>query len=155
MPFIRYWIGDRGRLTDKKCPCGRGFPLLESVSGRSLETFINSKGEYVSPVSLISTIGYTFLDPGFVKKFQLVQDDYSYITVKTILEPGISREEIQPDLDNISKKIQLVMGEECIVSYDFVDRIPLTKSGKYLYTVCNIPNKNTLVQGVTKGGVEP
>jgi phenylacetate-CoA ligase len=35
MPFIRYRIGDRGRLTARACLCGRGFPLLETVLGRS------------------------------------------------------------------------------------------------------------------------
>ncbi len=140
MPFIRYKIGDRGRLTNKKCPCGRGFVLLESVSGRTVETFINPKGEYVSPMYLIDAVAYTLLNPGYVKKFQLVQDDYAHITVKMILQPGISRNEMQPDLERISKKIQLAMGEKCIVSYRFVDDIPPTKSGKYLYTVCNIPH---------------
>jgi phenylacetate-CoA ligase len=144
MPFIRYKIGDRGRLTSKKCPCGRGFRLLESVSGRTVETLINHKGEYVSPMYFIDAVAYTLVNPGFVKKFQVVQNDYSHILVKMILQPGTTPDEMQPDLDRISKKIQLVMGEECIVSYRFVDDIPPTKSGKYLYTVCNTPHKQSV-----------
>ncbi len=58
-----------------------------------------------------------------------------------ILKPGITPDEMQPDFDRISKKIQFVMGEACMVSYKFVDEIPPTKSGKYLTTVCNIPDK--------------
>ncbi len=141
MPFIRYQIGDRGRLTNRICPCGRGFPLLESVWGRNIETFINLRGEYVSPIYFIGAVAYTLLHPGFVKKFQVVQNDYSDITVKMILKPGITPDEMQPDFDRISKKIQFVMGEACMVSYKFVDEIPPTKSGKYLTTVCNIPDK--------------
>lgn len=32
--FIRYALGDWGRLSARPCPCGRGLPLLASVAGR-------------------------------------------------------------------------------------------------------------------------
>jgi phenylacetate-CoA ligase len=138
MPFIRYRIGDRGRLTARACSCGRGFPLLETVLGRSMESFITPEGAVVSPIYLITMIG-TSLHAGLVKKLQIVQEDCHHITLKTVLEPGVSQLEIQANLDPISEKIRAVMGPSCAVSHDFVDDIPPTKSGKYLYTVCKLP----------------
>ena len=44
MPMIRYRIGDRGRLTSRACACGRGFPVLDALSGRVMESMTNSKG---------------------------------------------------------------------------------------------------------------
>lgn len=37
MPFVRYAIGDVGALAvpEAQCPCGRGLPLLDHVTGRS------------------------------------------------------------------------------------------------------------------------
>ncbi len=35
MPFVRYAIGDLGSLAAEPCPCGRGLPLLDHVTGRS------------------------------------------------------------------------------------------------------------------------
>lgn len=35
MPLIRYRTGDLAIRSDRPCPCGRGFPLLERVEGRS------------------------------------------------------------------------------------------------------------------------
>ena len=37
MPFVRYAIGDLGALAEPeaRCPCGRGLPLLDHVTGRS------------------------------------------------------------------------------------------------------------------------
>jgi phenylacetate-CoA ligase len=140
MPFIRYRIGDRGRLTAKACPCGRGFPLLRSVLGRSMESFITPEGVFVSPIYLIAIIVRAF-KPGFVRKFQVVQEDYSQITVKVIVEPGkagIGQTEIQADLDSITEEVRSLIGQQCKVSYAFVEDIPPTPSGKYLYTVCKV-----------------
>jgi phenylacetate-CoA ligase len=138
MPFIRYRIGDRGRLTARTCACGRCFPLLETVMGRSMESFITPEGAVVSPIYLITMIGAS-LRPGFVKKLQLVQEDYRHVLLKVMLESGVSQTEIRAHLDPISEKIRSVMGEHCAVSYAFVDDIPPTHSGKYLYTVCKLP----------------
>jgi phenylacetate-CoA ligase len=80
----------------------------------------------------------TSLRPGFVKKLQLVQEDYRHIILKVVLESGVSQAEIRAHLDPISEKIRSVMGQSCAVSYAMVDDIPPTKSGKYLYTVCKL-----------------
>jgi phenylacetate-CoA ligase len=138
MPFIRYRIGDRGRLTARACPCGRGFPLLETVLGRGMESFITAEGAVVSPIYLITMIG-TSVHQSFVKKLQLVQEDYRHIILKVVLESGVSQAEMRAHLDPISEKIRSVMGQSCAVSYAMVDNIPPTNSGKYLYTVCKLP----------------
>lgn len=36
-PIIRYRIGDRGRWLDRKCLCGRPYPLMDAVHGRSFD----------------------------------------------------------------------------------------------------------------------
>jgi phenylacetate-CoA ligase len=137
MPLIRYRIGDRARLTEKVCPCGRGLPLLESVSGRVMEVFVNQKGEFVSPVYFAHLLGVVY-NSGFIEKFQVVQEDYHTVTIKLILSPGYGPREVEDQLDLIADKVRLVMGKECKVSYEFVEDIPPTKSGKYLYTVSKV-----------------
>ena len=37
MPVIRYEVGDRGVPSDRVCPCGRGLPLMESITGRTAD----------------------------------------------------------------------------------------------------------------------
>ncbi len=57
MPFIRYRTGDLAAQSDRKCPCGRGLPILERVEGRSTgpviesETAISRKRPSVEPAS--------------------------------------------------------------------------------------------------------
>jgi phenylacetate-CoA ligase len=138
MPFIRYRIGDRGRLTANPCPCGRGFPLLESLLGRSMESFITVDGAIVSPVYLITVLGAA-LDPKIFRKFQLVQDDTSHVTLKVMLDPHTNSDQIGPHLSSAAEKIRNVMGPNCEVSPELVDDIPATDSGKYLYTISKVP----------------
>ena len=37
MPFIRYKIGDRARISGRSCSCGRSLPLIEEIIGRSFD----------------------------------------------------------------------------------------------------------------------
>ena len=134
MPFLRYRIGDRGKLTHDRCPCGRGFPLLESLSGRMIEVLVNAKGEQVDPIYFIQLVSVIF-NRGFVRKFQVVQDEDGALTLNVVLEAHATQEAVQPNLHEVLDKIRLVMGEGCPIGVTFVDDIPLSASGKHPYVV--------------------
>ncbi len=134
MPFLRYRIGDRGKLTDGRCACGRGFPLLESLSGRMVEVLLNAKGEQVDPIYFVQLLAVIF-NRGFVRKFQVMQDEDLAVTLNVVLETGVTREAAQPNLDVVVDKIRLVMGADFPVDIRFVDDIPLSASGKFPYVV--------------------
>jgi hypothetical protein len=65
----------------------------------------------------------------------VVQEEADRLTVKIILEGGIRPEQILPRLEAASDKIRLVMGPNCRIDYQFVDDIPLTRTGKHAYVV--------------------
>ena len=52
MPFIRYATGDRAALAPRPCACGRGFPLIERLDGRSGECLRTPSGKVLDPVTL-------------------------------------------------------------------------------------------------------
>ncbi len=136
LPFIRYRIGDRGRMTGKQCRCGRGFPTLESVAGRTMESFLRRNGEIVSPIYLITMIG-TSLRSGQIRRFQLVQEDFSRLRLRVV--PGaVPPGDLRACLEPVCARIRELMGDECDVSVETADELPPTASGKYLYTVCKI-----------------
>ena len=85
MPFLRYRIGDRGRLTHDQCSCGRGFPLLESLSGRMVEVLVNARGEQVDPIYFIQLLAVIF-NRGFFRKFQVVQAEDGALTLNVVLD---------------------------------------------------------------------
>jgi phenylacetate-CoA ligase len=137
MPFLRYWIGDRGNLSSSPCSCGSPFPILESVSGRSIESLVTPDGELVSPIFLITLFGGT-LGFGPVSKFQIVQEALDRVTLKVVVDDTHSPENIQSTLETMREHLARVMGEACTVRCERVADIPREASGKYLYTICNV-----------------
>ncbi len=141
MPFLRYRIGDRGRLASAPCPCGSPFPVLESVAGRSMESLVKPGGELVSPIYLITLLGGT-LGSGPVARFQIVQEAIDRVTLKVVVDPAHPEERAAAALDEIRARLGQVMGEGCTVACERVDEIPREASGKYLFTVCKVqPNQ--------------
>jgi phenylacetate-CoA ligase len=137
MPFIRYQIGDRGRLTDRACGCGRGFPLIESVSGRSMEAFVRADGAVVSPVFIVAQIGY-LTEPELIRRVQYIQEDYERVLVKLVAAPDVSEEELRTYRRRVRAKLREIMGETCEVLFERVSEIPPASSGKYFYTLSKV-----------------
>src|SRR6266702_4096109 len=134
MPFIRYRIGDRGRMTRRHCTCGRAFPLLDALTGRVIEVLRNSRGEQIDPVYFMWTMAEK-ANNSILKKGQIVQEEDGAITVNLMLEPGASQEQAQPHLQAMREAIALVMGPDCPIRFVFVPDIPLSPSGKFPYIV--------------------
>ena len=130
MPLLRYDIGDRGALApaDERCPCGRAGQRLASLAGRSVDTFRTRDGTLIGGSYFIHQLFYR----QWVKKFQIVQRSTSEVLYR-IVANGQSGP--PAELEEITAGTRAVMGPECVVSFEFVDDIPLLASGKYRYTV--------------------
>ncbi|VVB62036.1 Uncharacterised protein [uncultured archaeon] len=129
MPFIRYELGDLGVLGPKKCICGNFLPCIKRISGRFEEQFIKKDGSIVIGYFFVHLIG-VLLNKGYIKKFQIIQEDFDRIRIITVLDKGLPEFE----KNEIEKKIRVQMGSDCKIIWDFVDTIQNTLSGKYLYT---------------------
>jgi phenylacetate-CoA ligase len=129
MPLIRYEIGDMAILGPKKCNCGNFLPCLTKIYGRIDEQFIREDGNIVIGYFFIHLLG-VLLNKGLIKKFQLIQEDYNKIRILAVVDKGLP----EPEMNEIEHKIKFQMGENCKIIWEFVDTIPTSKSGKYLYT---------------------
>jgi phenylacetate-CoA ligase len=137
MPFIRYRIGDRGIIAAEACACGRGLPLLAQVSGRRVDCFWTKEGRIVPGEYFIHLLG-VHLKGSPILKYQVIQEEYDRLRFKLVLRPGQCLE--PPIQQQIDKKTRLVMGEQCRMAFEYVDRILPAASGKYFYTICKIPD---------------
>jgi phenylacetate-CoA ligase len=131
MPMIRYEVGDRGVPSDRICPCGRGLPLMEHVTGRVADFLVATDGHKVAGISIIENT-LTRL-PG-IQQMQVVQEEARLLQVNLVPGPKYSAETER----ELIASLQEYLGREVKVQVTKVKRIPQEKSGKYRFTICRI-----------------
>lgn len=130
MPLIRYRIGDAGILSKNLCSCDRKTRMLKTVSGRIVDHFRRRDGTLIGGMYLAHLLYHR----PWIRMFQFVQDRFDHVTLYLVTEKQPDKSELY----EIRSKIQLVMGSECEVTFQFVENIPPTASGKRRYTICAI-----------------
>ncbi|WP_147512775.1 phenylacetate--CoA ligase family protein [Brevibacillus massiliensis] len=136
MPFIRYRIGDVGSWSEHTCSCRRGLPLLKEVAGRVTDMFLDKQGVQIDG----SMFNLLLDDKPFVKKYQVIQEEYEKIRI-LIVPVDQNRNPFtyhKEELDDVTKKIQMVMGETCQVTFELMEEILPASSGKYRYTISKV-----------------
>lgn len=131
MPFIRYQVEDVGVPTDRKCPCGRGLPLLESVAGRVADFLVKKDGSKVAGVSLIENTLTLF--PG-LDQMQIIQNNYEEFQLNIVAGAPFN-DEVSAKLKSYFEK---VFGDTIIVDISIVEDILPEKSGKYRFSICKV-----------------
>lgn len=132
MPFIRYRIGDVGVLSDRKCNCGRGLPILEKVEGRTFDIIVGTNGRHFDG-HFFSILLRTAVEG--IKQFQVVQESKSEINIKIVVDEVFKTDYI----DMLTNKIHEYCGEDMKVNFDIVDEIQPTKSGKFRFVISKVP----------------
>ena len=136
MPLIRYRIGDIGSWANGACSCGRGAPLIAEVAGRSTDIFTGREQQRVD-----GRVFNTFLwDRSFINRYQVIQEDYDWIRIliESCTPVRNPQEAYAHDLSQITENIGAVMGADCRVTFDFVQEMPQTPSGKHRYTLSKL-----------------
>jgi phenylacetate-CoA ligase len=126
-PFIRYRTGDIGVLGTEKCSCGRGLPLLKEIQGRSTDFVIAADGTVIHGLALI----YILRDLPEVKSFKIIQETTQLTRVLVVSEGGDEADTRRKVINGFHQRL----GENVEVKIEFVDAIPLEKSGKHRYVV--------------------
>ena len=131
MPLIRYRIGDLGRLGDgNSCACGRCFPRLAEVVGRSNALVTTTGGRYVHG-AFFSRLFYGAPE---IQKFRVHQKSLLEIDISYESESPVSSEfEAQlrrQILDNVGQQVKLSIAR--------VEAIPPLPSGKMGYLVSDV-----------------
>ena len=133
MPLIRYVIGDLGAWAESPCGCGRAWPLLREVTGRISDTFVRADGTLVAG----QYWNYIAFMQDWVQQFQVVQEAIDQLRVSIVVRDDVS------DLDakkaagrqEIRHLVDLAMGEDCAVSFEFVDFDRAVPVGNSAYRV--------------------
>ena len=131
MPFIRYKIGDRARVSDyKKCNCGINLPLIDEVIGRKMELIKFPNGNRVMGSF------WTLLIRSYegIQDFKVVQKSLEEINIYYTINNKFDKK-ILSDIDN---KIHEFGGLNFKVEFIKKDKIRYSKAGKMNFIVSEV-----------------
>ncbi len=123
-PLIRYDIGDQIELQDGCCSCGNNNPLVKEISGR-VSDYIFS--EEIGKINL-GNISNCLKGVQGIVKFQIQQDSIKQLLVLIEKDDNVfSIKDEQTFLKNLRDRV----GEKIGVEINYVNQIPVEKSGKF------------------------
>jgi phenylacetate-CoA ligase len=122
MPLIRYSLGDTVSLSESKCGCGRAFPVVKEITGRTDDLIIACDGSKVGR-----------LDPIFkgveqnIKEAQIVQKEIGKIVINIV--PSGDQESV--NAKQIVHELRRRTGECMDIRINYLESINKTKAGKF------------------------
>lgn len=124
-PFIRYQLGDRGRISMRACSCGRGLSVLEQLSGRQDDFIACPDGRLVDPYLVEYAINEMPPGYGVIHQFKVVQKERCSLHV-------MLRAQGKTDLitDYVCHKLRNLLPPEMELHVDIVAELPKEISGK-------------------------
>jgi len=131
MPFIRYALGDIVVLSKEKCSCGRNFPIIELVEGRTNDFVTLASGKILSPLLLVLCLEK--IDG--ISQYRLVQEKMDTFNVQIIEGQNFT----EATKEKIRKKLREILGGNAQINIDMVREIPREKSGKIRPIVSKVP----------------
>jgi phenylacetate-CoA ligase len=133
-PMIRVDSGDMGSLSDRLCSCGRPFPLLDSVEGRTSDFIRSANGAYISPVLFRHIIGVVH-GKNYLRRFQFIQETPNRFTLLLQPETGIDPSIIKRMLPALQADLKAALGSGAQLDIQTTSRIPETEQGKFRYII--------------------
>jgi phenylacetate-CoA ligase len=131
MPVVRYRIGDCGALSSRKGSDRCYGQVLEGVLGRTDDMFRAENGALIHGGYFMVMLFFR----DWIRKYQVVQKSFSNIVFRIVRSESDYQ---QAELDEIVAKTKQVMGGDCEVTFEFVNEILPSGSGKYRYIISEI-----------------
>lgn len=130
-PLIRYDIEDRIELSDEICDCGNNNPMVKQILGR-IDDYVFSKE--TGKINL-GNVSNTLKDVKGIVKFQAIQESLESIVLKIVIDNDVfSQKDKKQFLMNWKDRV----GNSIKLDLEFVDDIPVEKSGKFRMVKNNI-----------------
>lgn len=130
-PFIRYDIGDICIDAPTECSCGRSFPLLRRIIGRTVEIVTSPSGKLIDG----EFFSHLFYKIKGVRQFQIIQETGSKLLVKIVKGNDFD----STALSFLRGSIKEYGDPLFNVSFEFVQQIKPFDSGKRAFVISKVP----------------
>jgi phenylacetate-CoA ligase len=139
MPFIRYALDDVGVPSETaQCPCGRGFPLMKMLEGRKTSLLALPSGRVLAPFAFMLPV-WTFKHHECIDTFRVIQRKKDLVVFKLkVKNCSVAMEVIEKELLAHLRRTLGVSSDEVAFEVEFVDDMPLDKSGKFTIVVSEL-----------------
>jgi phenylacetate-CoA ligase len=137
MPLIRYRINDCVLLGRKECVCGRGYPLVQHVIGRTGDVFELPNGDRVPGVAFTNRV--LKVCPGLAKT-QIIQESLDEFRIRYVPGPDFSVD----DLDMLRANLRRFVPESVRWNFEEVKEIPREASGKTRFCISRVSGTSRL-----------
>lgn len=132
MPLLRYRIGDVGALSPVRTYGREKYgQVFQTIFGRNGDIFKTSSGAVFDP----GYFDFTLYFKDWVRRFQVIQKSTSHIIFRIVRADSNCP---PSDLEQIVIETKVLMGSDCEVTFEFVDDIPPSGSGKYRYLISEV-----------------
>ncbi len=85
MPIIRYRLGDLAPLERPRCSCGRGWPCLGPVLGRSQGQYIQAPGRGLVHSQMVVYLVERLVAKGVgISRFKIIQDEVDHLRIALV-----------------------------------------------------------------------
>ncbi len=131
MPLVRYRVNDCVRLSDTPCGCGRGYPIVKEITGRSGDVFALPNGDRIPGVTLTNRV--LQVCPG-LKKVQVIQETLRDFCIRFVPGPEFS----STDLDLLQRNLKKFFPDELDWKFEQVADIERERSGKTRFCISRV-----------------
>ena len=143
MPFINYAVGDVGVPSEEtNCHCGRMFPLMKVIQGRKDSIVFLPDGRALSPLAIGDAMMFS-KHFGHIYQYRVIQKRIDFLRIlinkkDCDVEDRVMEAEVVAHL----RKMFDIDKSEVTFEVEFVDDIPLDKSGKLMKVVSELKGYN-------------
>jgi phenylacetate-CoA ligase len=134
MPMIRYKINDCTYHVPEQCACGRGYPLIGDIEGRTTDNFVFADGSVVPGVAMTNRLIKVCPE---ILKLQIVQEEVDQFLVRFVRGAGF-RDEV---LATVRERFFQLIGQRVNVRLEEVTDIPRERSGKTRLCISHVQRK--------------
>lgn len=128
MPLIRYEIGDVATPKHSRCACGRGLPMLKSITGREADYILTPDGRLISGISLTDHFATEIRGAAQV---QLVQESRDRLLLRIVPDEKFNAE----SQEKVSRLSREMFGQGMRTEVELTERILQEPSGKYRFCI--------------------
>jgi len=131
-PILRYDSGDIGTMSKRKCSCGRGFEILDSLEGRTREFLTAIDGTKVHG----AVFSYLVRENPWINQYQVFQEEKGFLEIRIISTTTIDSGKVH----SVEQFVNSKCGGGMTVNVIQVDDIPLSNNNKRQFIVSTIKN---------------